>query len=108
MQFENLFKPIKIGSVEIKNRIVLSPMNVHMSDGKGYISDQDICFHVARAKGGVGLIQLTVASLGRPYASQLIFGPGVLGMMTDDHIAGCRRFVDAIHSHGTKISFSLV
>jgi hypothetical protein len=28
-------------------------------------------------------------------------------MMTDDHIPRCRKFVDAIHFHGTKISFSL-
>ena len=56
MAFEHLFQPIKIGPVEIKNRIVHSPMNVHMSDGKGYVTDQDICYYVARAKGGVGLI----------------------------------------------------
>lgn len=27
--------------------------------------------------------------------------------MTDDHIAGARRFTQAIHAYGTKISFSL-
>lgn len=105
-----LFEPGKIGAMEVKNRLVLAPIGYGFTFGTkpdGFLTDRLLAFYEARAKGGVGLIQLTVASLGRPYASQLIFGPGVLGMMTEDHIAGCRRFTEAIHSHGTKISFSL-
>jgi 2,4-dienoyl-CoA reductase-like NADH-dependent reductase (Old Yellow Enzyme family)/thioredoxin reductase len=105
-----LFEPGKIGSMEVKNRIAFAPVGHGFTFGTkpdGFLTDRLLAFYEARAKGGTGLIQLTVASLGRPYATQLIFGPGVLGMMTDDHIAGCRQFVQAIHSHGTKISFSL-
>jgi 2,4-dienoyl-CoA reductase-like NADH-dependent reductase (Old Yellow Enzyme family)/thioredoxin reductase len=105
-----LFEPGKIGNMEVKNRIALAPIGYGFTFGTkpdGFLTDRLLAFYEARARGGAGLIQLTVASLGRPYASQLIFGPGVLGMMTDDHIAGCRRFTDTIHSHGTKISFSL-
>jgi 2,4-dienoyl-CoA reductase-like NADH-dependent reductase (Old Yellow Enzyme family)/thioredoxin reductase len=105
-----LFSPGKIGNMEVKNRIALAPIGHGFTFGTkpdGFITDRLLAFYEARAKGGAGLIQLTVASLGRPYASQLIFGPGVLGMMTDDHIAGCRRFVQAIHAYGTKITFSL-
>jgi 2,4-dienoyl-CoA reductase-like NADH-dependent reductase (Old Yellow Enzyme family)/thioredoxin reductase len=107
---EKLFSPGKIGNMEVKNRIALAPIGHGFTFGTkpdGFFTDRLLAFYEARAKGGAGLIQLTVASLGRPYASQLIFGPGVLGMMTDDHIPGCRRFVDAIHAHGTKIAFSL-
>jgi 2,4-dienoyl-CoA reductase-like NADH-dependent reductase (Old Yellow Enzyme family)/thioredoxin reductase len=105
-----LFTPGKIGSMEVQNRIAFAPVGHGFTFGTkpdGFLTDRLLAFYEARARGGAGLIQLTVASLGRPYATQLIFGPGVLGMMTDDHIAGCRRFVDVIHSYGTKISFSL-
>jgi 2,4-dienoyl-CoA reductase-like NADH-dependent reductase (Old Yellow Enzyme family)/thioredoxin reductase len=105
-----LLEPGKIGTMEVSNRIALAPLGHGFTFGTkpdGFFTERLLAFYEARARGGAGLIQLTVASLGRPYASQLIFGPGVLGMMTDDHIPGCRRFVDAIHSHGTKISFSL-
>jgi 2,4-dienoyl-CoA reductase (NADPH2) len=105
-----LFTAGNIGSMQIKNRIAFAPVGHGFTFGTkpdGFLTDRLLAFYEARAKGGAGLIQLTVASLGRPYASQLIFGPGVLGMMTDEHIPGCRRFVEAIHSHGTKISFSL-
>jgi 2,4-dienoyl-CoA reductase-like NADH-dependent reductase (Old Yellow Enzyme family)/thioredoxin reductase len=109
-KLNKLFEPGKIGTMEVKNRIAFAPVGHGFTFGTkpdGFLTDRLLAFYEARARGGVGLIQLTVASLGRPYASQLIFGPGVLGMMTDDHIAGCRRFVQSIHSHGTKISFSL-
>jgi 2,4-dienoyl-CoA reductase-like NADH-dependent reductase (Old Yellow Enzyme family)/thioredoxin reductase len=109
-RLNKLFEPGKIGGMEVKNRIAFAPVGHGFTFGTkpdGFITDRLLAFYEARARGGAGLIQLTVASLGRPYASQLIFGPGVLGMMTDDHIAGCRRFVQAIHSHGAKISFSL-
>ncbi len=105
-----LFTAGKIGKMEVKNRLAFAPIGHGFTFGTkpdGFLTERLLAFYEARAKGGVGLIQLTVASLGRPYASQLIFGPGVLGMMTDDHIAGCRRFVDAIHAYDTKISFSL-
>ena len=105
-----LFTPGNIGTMEVKNRIAFAPVGHGFTFGTkpdGFITDRLLAFYEARAKGGAGLIQLTVASLGRPYASQLVFGPGVLGMMTDDHIPGCRKFVDAIHKYGTKISFSL-
>ncbi len=106
----NLFSPGTIGTMEVKNRLAFAPIGHGFTFGTkpdGFLTDRLLGFYEARARGGVGLIQLTVASLGRPYASQLIFGPGVLGMMTDDHIPGCRKFVQAIHSHGAKISFSL-
>jgi len=109
-RFVRLFSPGKIGTMEVKNRIAFAPVGHGFTFGTkpdGFLTERLLAFYEARARGGTGLIQLTVASLGRPYATQLIFGPGVLGMMTDDHIAGCRRFVDAIHAHGTKISFSL-
>ncbi len=56
MEFKKLFEPIKIGPVEIKNRFVLAPMNVHMANADGSVSEQELCYYAARAKGGVGLI----------------------------------------------------
>jgi 2,4-dienoyl-CoA reductase-like NADH-dependent reductase (Old Yellow Enzyme family)/thioredoxin reductase len=109
-ELKALCQPGKIGTMEVKNRLAFAPVGHGFTFGTkpdGFLTDRLLAVYEARAKGGVGLIQLTVASLGRPYASQLIFGPGVLGMMTDEHIPGCRRFVQAMHAYGTKVSFSL-
>lgn len=38
--YDVLFKPIRIGKVEIKNRIVLSPMAVHFAGLRGEMTEQ--------------------------------------------------------------------
>ena len=54
--FKNLLSPLKIGPVEVKNRIALSPMNETLSDAYGEATEQMICYYAARAKGGAGLL----------------------------------------------------
>jgi 2,4-dienoyl-CoA reductase-like NADH-dependent reductase (Old Yellow Enzyme family)/thioredoxin reductase len=105
-----LFEPGKIGKLEIKNRIIAAPLGMGFNFGtkpEGFVTDRLIAYNEARAKGGTGMIQLNTSAVARPYASSLLFGPGVLGLRTNDHIPGAQRMTKAIHSHGTKISFSL-
>lgn len=73
----------------------------------GSLTDQFLAFYEARAKGGVGFIQLTVAALGRPYATGLVFSPGILSITDDEHIPSAQRFTKAIHAYGTKVSFQI-
>jgi 2,4-dienoyl-CoA reductase-like NADH-dependent reductase (Old Yellow Enzyme family)/thioredoxin reductase len=104
-----LFEPGRIGRMELKNRLVMGPLGHGMTyaskDGK--LTDQFLAFYETRAKGGVGFIQLTVAALGRPYATGMVFSPGILSITTEEHIPSARRFTDAIHAHGTKVSFNI-
>jgi len=58
MVYENLFRSIIIGTAEIKNRIVMSPMALCDAHPAGYPSEQTKAVFAARAKGGVGLIIL--------------------------------------------------
>jgi dimethylglycine catabolism A len=53
--YDKLFEPIKIGPVEIKNRIAVAPMN-GQGDRDGHPTRQYTCFHTARALGGFGMI----------------------------------------------------
>jgi 2,4-dienoyl-CoA reductase-like NADH-dependent reductase (Old Yellow Enzyme family) len=104
-----LFEPIKIGNMELRNRIVMAPLGIGFTftTEDGSVTDRFIAFYEARAKGGVGLIQLTVAVLGRPHATGLVFAPGMLSIIDDEHIPSAKKFVDAIHAHGTKVSFQI-
>ena len=108
-QLVKLFEPGKIGKMELKNRLVMGPLGHGMTyatkDGK--LTDQFLAFYEARAKGGVGFIQLTVAALSRPYATGMVFSPGILSIISDDHIPSARRFTDAIHAYGTKVSYNI-
>src|SRR3972149_1885770 len=101
-----LFEPGRIGTMEVKNRIILAPLGngfLFATKPGGYLTDRHLAFYEARAKGGVGMIQLSVSALGRPYATGLVFGPGLLSIVDDDHIASARKFTD----HGAVIARSV-
>ena len=55
--FENLFTPIKINKLEIKNRIAMAPMYAAgLTEPGGTYSQRAIDYFEERAKGGTGLI----------------------------------------------------
>ena len=47
-----LFSPGKIGSMDLKNRVILPAMGSEMTINGGEPSDKLIDYHVARFKGG--------------------------------------------------------
>ncbi len=55
-KYAPIFEPITINGCEIKNRIVMSPMNCNYTAPDHYISKQQMAYYAARAKGGTGLI----------------------------------------------------
>ena len=56
MQFENLFKPGNIGSLKLKNRIVMPPMGTNQASPEGEVTSEMTDYYEARARGGAGLI----------------------------------------------------
>ena len=56
VKYEKLFTPIQINGVELKNRIVMSPMHDGLGLTGGDVNAQVIEYFAARARGGVGLI----------------------------------------------------
>ena len=55
--YQELFAPVKIGSIEIKNRFVMAPMGpLGLADAEGGFNQRGIEFYTVRARGGIGLI----------------------------------------------------
>lgn len=50
-----LFEPIRIGGLELANRLVMAPMGTCLDDG-GEITDATVAYYARRARGGVGAI----------------------------------------------------
>lgn len=73
---EKLFQPTKIGSMYLKNRLVMSPMSLYFNfDFR--IDDQMIEFYEERAKGGIGMIItdcMPVSSMDPNYAGHPFVG----------------------------------
>ncbi|MDP6347178.1 MAG: hypothetical protein QGF81_02270, partial [Dehalococcoidia bacterium] len=51
-----LFSPMRIGGLELKNRVVMPPMGTNLGDKEGLATQRTIDYYRARAEGGAGLI----------------------------------------------------
>jgi 2,4-dienoyl-CoA reductase-like NADH-dependent reductase (Old Yellow Enzyme family) len=70
-----LFEPIRIGHLEVKNRIAFAPTHMGQGGPRGEVTDQSLCHYSARAKGGVGLVITEAIGLTGRYAFSI--GTGV-------------------------------
>lgn len=103
-----LFKPITVGGVKIKNRIVMLPMGA--GDAVDYYCTPEIVdFYEKRARGGTGLIivgSLMVNDL-RGATPYYISTPQSIGIFLDEHISHLRKLTEAMHKHGAVASAQL-
>jgi len=98
--FKNLLKPIKIGPVELKHRMVLAPMNETLSGHDGQVTEQLIAYYAARAKGGASMI-ITGAIMGTELASRYVWGRN-LYCFHQGHVVGLKMLTDHIHYFGSQ------
>ena len=95
---KNLFEPAEIGSMKIKNRIVMTPMGTNMAVD-GYVNRKILDHYEARAKSGVGLIIVEVTGVDSPASKNTA---NMLMLDDDKYIAGMAELVKTIHRHGAK------
>ncbi len=103
-QLDSLFSPIKIGKMELSNRLVMAPMTLDLANQDESPSQRQIDYYVERAGGGIGLIGLEVVTVDPDHRYQ----QRSLGLYSDDLIAGHKKLVDAIHTAGGLVQPQLV
>lgn len=104
MTLQHLFSPIKIGCVEVKNRIIFPPISTNLAHVSGEISDRQVFHYVCRALGGAGLIIVENACIDYPAARHGATQPRI---DSDEFIPGLARLARAVHDAGAKISIEL-
>jgi len=94
MFLEQLFTPFQVGTLRLRNRLVMPAMGIRLSEENGSVNDRVIDYYAARAKGGVGLIVVgcCVVREGRT--------GGVLSIGSDDRILGLADLAESIHEWG--------
>lgn len=97
-----LGSPLKINSLEIKNRILLGPMAVLRPTEDGRPSPQSIAFLRRRAHGGVGLVFVGGAVASERAWNESPFFPNVR-FDKDEFVPDLARMVDAVHDAGAAI-----
>ena len=101
-RFPNLFTPLEVGPITVKNRFLYPAHNTlffkHDPTGDGrwtVMGDRAVHYYAERARGGWGLIAVgqTDAHGVRPWAGS--HWPEAVGPYT--------RIADAVHEHGAKV-----
>ncbi|WP_336334468.1 NADH:flavin oxidoreductase [Pseudomonas putida] len=95
-----LFTPVTINRLTLKNRLVLAPMAVLCPEPDGQASDQTIAFLAARARGGVGMI---IASGCASQRCADEYGSPLLRFDIEAHVPRLKAVADAVHAHGVPI-----
>ncbi|ETR72920.1 MAG: NADH:flavin oxidoreductase/NADH oxidase [Candidatus Magnetoglobus multicellularis str. Araruama] len=100
MKYKHLLSKGQIGTMSLKNRLVLPPLEVGMANFDGTPSEQLISYYLERAKNDVGLICTGITRVNEIHGATL---PRQLSMSSDQHIPPFSRMVEKIHQYDTKI-----
>ncbi|MDH3706726.1 MAG: NAD(P)/FAD-dependent oxidoreductase [Acidimicrobiia bacterium] len=103
--FEHLFSPGRIGTLEVRNRIVMAPMGVEIVDADGQARAPLAAYYEERARGGVGLIITEVCAMAYPRGAN---SAHQIGLSSDDFIPGLATITQAVHRHDAAIAVQLV
>ncbi|HBI71015.1 MAG TPA: alkene reductase [Massilia sp.] len=97
-----LFDPIKIGALELPNRIIMAPLTRARAIGEGRVPNDLMAeYYVQRASAGLILSEATsVTPMGVGYADT----PGI---WSDEQVAGWKKVTDAVHAAGGRIVLQL-
>lgn len=98
-----MFTPFKLRDLELRNRIVVSPMDMYTA-ADGVPGDFHLVHLGTRALGGAGLIFTEMTCVTREGR----ISPGCTGMYRPEHLAAWRRIVAFVHEFsGAKICLQL-
>ena len=102
--YPHLFSPIRIGSVEVPNRICHVPTDISSANADGSVNDRVITYHEQVAKGGCGLIIVGASTpdraTGRPTVT-------CVSVDEDPLIPGLSELAEAMHRHGARCAVQI-
>ena len=96
-EYPNLFRPIDIAGLRIRNRIVKAPMCTNYATPDGFVTPEMIAYYRERARGGAGLVIVEFTYIDN-IASKSWHRQ--LGAEDDDKIEGLSRLAAVIREQG--------
>jgi len=101
--YPNLYTPIRIGSVKLKNRIISAPSSQGDVGKDGTLTNYNIAYYARKAKGGVSLVTIgdgIVHPTGQDHPLQVF-------LYTDACLPSLMRCAEAIHQYDCLASYEL-
>lgn len=104
MSYEHLLSPGRIGTLELRNRLIMAPMGEELGDENGEVSDDQAAYLEARAKGGMAVVMLGSVGVAHPVGCS---NKRQTAISDDRFIPSWQRAADRVHAHGGKIAMQL-
>ncbi|MBW2301748.1 MAG: FAD-dependent oxidoreductase [Deltaproteobacteria bacterium] len=104
MKYKKLFEPIKIGNVELKNRIIFPPVSTNFASADGHLTDKFIKHYARRANGGAALIIVENVCIDYPGGKKGAFEPRIDSY---DFLSDWEILTKEIHKQGALASLEL-
>ena len=103
-RYPHLFSPLRIGHVELPNRICHVPTDISSADADGSVNQRVITYHEQVAKGGCGFIIVGASTpdraTGRPTVT-------CISVDEDPLIPGLSELAEAMHRHGARCAVQI-
>lgn len=101
MDAPGLFSPMKVGAIDVTNRIAMAPLTRSRASADGVHTPLAVEYYRQRASAGLIITEATnISQQGQGYA----LTPGIY---TDAHVGAWRLVTDAVHKAGGKIILQL-
>jgi 2,4-dienoyl-CoA reductase-like NADH-dependent reductase (Old Yellow Enzyme family) len=103
-QFQKLFGPGRIGTMELKNRLVMPPMGTNYALKDGSVTQRQMDYYEERAKGGVGLVIVELSCVDSPV------GKGAMKQICiddDRFIPQLSKLAESIKRYGAKAAIQI-
>ncbi|MDP6979081.1 MAG: FAD-dependent oxidoreductase [Myxococcota bacterium] len=100
----NLLSPVKIGSLELPNRIAMAPMGLDLVEADGKVREPTLAYYEERARGGAGLLITENTSACYPRGAN---SAHEIGVSSDDFLPGLTALADTVHKAGSRIAIQL-
>jgi 2,4-dienoyl-CoA reductase-like NADH-dependent reductase (Old Yellow Enzyme family)/thioredoxin reductase len=104
MKYRRLFSSGTIGSLTLKNRLVMTAMGCDLANRDGTLTDAFLAYYRARAEGGVGLIITEVTRVNEQHGCM---NPWQIRATDDRFIPELKKLADTIHEFDCRIFLQL-
>ena len=104
-RYKNLYTPIKIGSMEVRNRIEVPPMGQHLTIASDSLQQVVLAYYAELSQCGAGIITVADTGIDLDRANTPGQQMGITGM--EKSLAQFNQLTRVLHRYGAKVSIEL-
>lgn len=103
-KYQNIFTPLTIKNMTIRNRVAMPPMGTNYGGAMGDFTEEHVQYYEKRAKGGTGLIIVENACVDFPVGSN---GTTQIRLDHDRYMPNLFRLTERLHRHGACVAIQI-